>query len=713
MADARSTLDLSRRLFHAVKAVKTYGIEHPQGQNALGAFKVGLGEALSSDPDILFLCQGDTILIQKVAQPAKDPSVSFLAEALGTHGISSLTFQAGIPPEEIDRAVQLLAAKPEQVLQGNEIKEEFTRGYTRVLINSVRYVAVTDYDAVFSTLDLLPDREESKRFASAILTLSKEKEKSKRPSLHGTGSGSEPRKGHSSLAELAPRIQELLRGGSSPEAKRLVLDQMVNSLTPGEVPLSEQIRQAMDRVPQDLQSLLAGQDAGREISAAIVARQIQSSDDLEALRKTFQELAPRPEDAIALLEAVAGALKGAGREVSPQAMKKAMEFLPQIEQMAEISRGYVLVVDGDSNRRAAYRKAIVERSFAVDTAATAKEAIEKVMTAREVDAMVMDIHLPDKKCGVILTQLLQADRKIPVVIADQKKSGSFDFEVFSYPKKRILQSPEPAAVAEAVSELANRRERRRKAPREEGLARAREVQEKLLPREIPLTPGFEVAFSSRPAGDLGSDFLDIFEVGDGKVAFLLGRVTEKGVGASMVMMRLRIATRLTASSILPPRDSIAQLNRVVAPHIRRGTLVSLVYGSLDLPKGILSLVDCALRPPFLYDPEDGSVRAVSLRDQGLPLGTVPERFEPRLLQEDLDLSPGSVLLFSSPGVLHTQDAEGKPLEESAIVNALKVAGKEEARRVVACIEAAISGHRGNVPRSHDTSLLALRRSPGL
>ena len=709
MADARSTLDLSRRLSQAVKAVKTYGKDHPQAQNALGAFKVELGQALAGEQDILFVCQGDSLMVQDIAQPVKDAVIGYLLESMQSHGMTSLTFQAGIPPEEIDRLVQLLAAKPEQVVEGNQIKAEFSQGYTRVLINSVRYVAITDYDAVINTLHLLPTKEESKQYASAILNLSKQKEKSQRPAAPAgaKGSGAEPRKGP--MANLTPQIQELLKEGGSLEAKKLILEQLVNSLTPGAMPLKEQIREAIDSVPDEAQPLIADETAETEISAAIVARQLQLSDDMDILRRIFRELAPRPKDVVVLLEAVAGALRKSGGEVSPQTIRKAMEFLPQAQQMAESSRGNVLVVDGDPIRRSAFRKAIADHAFQVDTAGTAKEAIERVAGEKSVDAIVMDIHLPDKRGGVILSHLMQSEHKVPVVIAAQSRSGTFEFEIFSYPRKKILQAPNPDEVAQAVLELADLKERRHKEPLEEAEVRAKEIQEKLMPQKLPLTPGFDLAYSTGIAGDLGSDFLDVFEIGGGKVAFILGKVSEKGVGASMVMMRLRIATRLTISSNLPPRDSVAQVNRLIAPHVRRGTLVSLVYGSLDLTKGLLSLVDCALRPPLLYDPKDGSVRGLSFREQGLPMGTAPEKLEPRLLQEDFDLSPGGILLFSTPGVFQTRGAEGKVLEESSIADALRESGKEESRRVIASIEAAIAGHRGTALRSHDTTLLALRR----
>jgi hypothetical protein len=51
---------------------------------------------------------------------------------------------------------------------------------------------------------------------------------------------------------------------------------------------------------------------------------------------------------------------------------------------------------------------------------------------------------------------------------------------------------------------------------------AREIQERLLPKQIPQVPGLEISGSWRPARVVGGDYFDVFKLGDDKLGCVLG-----------------------------------------------------------------------------------------------------------------------------------------------------------------------------------------------
>jgi serine phosphatase RsbU (regulator of sigma subunit) len=56
---------------------------------------------------------------------------------------------------------------------------------------------------------------------------------------------------------------------------------------------------------------------------------------------------------------------------------------------------------------------------------------------------------------------------------------------------------------------------------------AREIQERLLPKQIPQAPGLEISGSSRPARVVGGDYFDVFKFGDDNLGLCIGDVSGK------------------------------------------------------------------------------------------------------------------------------------------------------------------------------------------
>src|SRR5205807_4073401 len=91
---------------------------------------------------------------------------------------------------------------------------------------------------------------------------------------------------------------------------------------------------------------------------------------------------------------------------------------------------------------------------------------------------------------------------------------------------------------------------------------AHTLQSQLLPARLPEIPGIEVAVRYRAAGELnevGGDYYDVFECGDGQWAFVIGDVSGKGAEAAAVTALARHTLRTAA---IQPR-SVRELLRIL------------------------------------------------------------------------------------------------------------------------------------------------------
>ena len=82
---------------------------------------------------------------------------------------------------------------------------------------------------------------------------------------------------------------------------------------------------------------------------------------------------------------------------------------------------------------------------------------------------------------------------------------------------------------------------------------AAQVQQRLLPRDAPELPGFDVAARCLPAYQVGGDFYDWQETAPGFFSRYLGDVMGKGPAAAMLMATVRASLRAVAQQSCRPQ----------------------------------------------------------------------------------------------------------------------------------------------------------------
>src|SRR5438552_1335768 len=75
------------------------------------------------------------------------------------------------------------------------------------------------------------------------------------------------------------------------------------------------------------------------------------------------------------------------------------------------------------------------------------------------------------------------------------------------------------------------------------LAQAREIQQNLLPKQIPQLAGFEIAGTWEPAKVVGGDYYDVMRLSENKLAICIADVAGKGISAALLMAHVQAAVR--------------------------------------------------------------------------------------------------------------------------------------------------------------------------
>src|SRR3954451_8161623 len=239
---------------------------------------------------------------------------------------------------------------------------------------------------------------------------------------------------------------------------------------------------------------------------------------------------------------------------------------------------------------------------------------------------------------------------------------------------------------------------------EQELEVARLIQQNFLPKELPELPGWRIAAHYRPAREVGGDFYDVIPFPAGRVGFVVGDLTDKGVPAALVMSATRTLIRASAQRLIEPGEVLARVNDHLCPDMPAKMFVTCLYSVLDPSSGHLRFANAGHDLPYVKTA--GGI--VELRARGMPLGLMPGMVYE---EKDAILAPGESVLLHSDGVVEAHDPErdmfGFPRLKETMADA--PGGQELIDRVLRDLDA-FTGP--DAEQEDDITMVTLQRSAG-
>src|SRR5215212_4967300 len=238
---------------------------------------------------------------------------------------------------------------------------------------------------------------------------------------------------------------------------------------------------------------------------------------------------------------------------------------------------------------------------------------------------------------------------------------------------------------------------------ERELQLAREIQQRFQPTAPPVVPGFELQGISFPSYQIGGDYYDFIQCGDGRLVVALGDVSGKGTSAALLMSSLHAAVHAQVASCRPITETIGAVNRYLADNTPANRFVTLFYAELDPLTGSLSFINAGHNPPIIAH-EGGTLE--HLAAGGLPLGIMPE-FDYR--EGRTQLRHGDVLVAYSDGVTESQNPSGEEFGTARLQEVVARNLGGSAAGIRDKIEAALSSFAQGTPAGDDVTLVIVKR----
>lgn len=187
---------------------------------------------------------------------------------------------------------------------------------------------------------------------------------------------------------------------------------------------------------------------------------------------------------------------------------------------------------------------------------------------------------------------------------------------------------------------------------------AAQVQNSLLPHDLPQSDAVEIAWRLEPCATLAGDILNASWLDDRYLACYVLDVVGHGVAAALLSFTL--SHFLTpgggneGNEHPSPTDVAQQLNQRFPFHNERQQFFTLLYGVLDTQMHSFEYVSAG-HPPLIHQPTQGSPCISGAT--GFPIGVVED---PDYQSHTLSLAPGDRLLLYSDGVVEAGEQQGRP-----------------------------------------------------
>jgi sigma-B regulation protein RsbU (phosphoserine phosphatase) len=253
----------------------------------------------------------------------------------------------------------------------------------------------------------------------------------------------------------------------------------------------------------------------------------------------------------------------------------------------------VLVVDDQPDVLEALRLLMKGAGYAIETADSPNEALAAAANSDH-DMIIVDMNFTrDTTSGEeglrLVDQLHGQRREVPIIAmtgwstielaVEAMHRGACDFvpkpwdntHFLSVVRKHLIAKPDPFAAELAI---------------------ARKVQRKLLPQPHFSTYGLDCECASLPAGEIGGDLYDFFEIDAGTMAFLLGDISGKGIGAALLMASLQATIRGQQDLARHPSRLMQRVNDLFFESTRPEHFATLFFGVYEASGRTIRYVNC-------------------------------------------------------------------------------------------------------------------------
>ena len=282
--------------------------------------------------------------------------------------------------------------------------------------------------------------------------------------------------------------------------------------------------------------------------------------------------------------------------------------------------------------------------------------------------------------------------------AEKRDFEPKDFEILKSLSNQI------AIAADNILLLEENVEKKRM---EAELTIARQVQEKMLPRDIPNAAGLEIAAMSKFCTEVAGDYYDVINADNGRTILAIGDVSGKGAAAALLMSNVQASLRTAVgiesqSGGIQLEGIVTNINQLIYSNSQPEQFITFFVALFDPSTRKLDYINAGHNPPLVVNKFG---YATELTEGGILLGIMPGM---SYKSASLQLEPDDILFLYTDGLSEAARADEEMFGEDRIKQFLASNVSLAPSAILENIERDVALYIGEESLTDDFTLLCVK-----
>ena len=239
---------------------------------------------------------------------------------------------------------------------------------------------------------------------------------------------------------------------------------------------------------------------------------------------------------------------------------------------------------------------------------------------------------------------------------------------------------------------------------------AKDIQAWLLPGAPLQIPGYQIAYSTRPANTVAGDYYDVIlrpgqQPDQDRILFVVADVAGKSIPAAMVMATFQASLRTLSSIGVPLAELVAGVNRYSCSNSQGGVRFTTgFFAELDPATGDLAYINAGHNVPILRK-KSGVVERLEVG--GIPVGIFSES---HYQVGQTRLENGDWLVIFTDGIIEAGNSKYEEYGEPELIRLVDRESATAPAELLRSLLADLDRFVGNTPQHDDMTCLLLKRT---
>lgn len=240
---------------------------------------------------------------------------------------------------------------------------------------------------------------------------------------------------------------------------------------------------------------------------------------------------------------------------------------------------------------------------------------------------------------------------------------------------------------------------------EQELNVAASIQQRILPTELPKINGYDLAGINIPSKEVGGDYYDCFDLGNGKYALIIADVAGKGIGAALLVNTLDAALYSYLEFDIPLTEMADRLNKLIYISSPPDKFITFFIAVLDSKTGELDIVNAGHNPIFLLRSKgtleklDAGGVGLGMFDFGIPY-----------TGKQSIINSGDKLFLYTDGIPEAMNEREEEYSDDKMINYFQSHSEIPAKEFIDALVKDVKEYSGTALQSDDITALILKRS---